>query len=46
LWGRREGRVEAGQYLLTGALGNMIPAQSGKYTVVYPFDTLNFEVAE
>ena len=40
------GRIEAGQYLLTGALGSMIPAQPGKYTATYPFETLNFEVVE
>jgi 2-keto-4-pentenoate hydratase len=40
------GRIEAGQYLLTGAMGSMIPAQPGKYTAAYPFDTLTFEVVE
>jgi 2-keto-4-pentenoate hydratase len=40
------GRIEAGQYLLTGAMGGMIPAQPGKYTATYPFETLTFEVAE
>jgi 2-keto-4-pentenoate hydratase len=42
----RGGRIEAGQYLMTGALGSMIPAQPGKYTATYPFDTLTFEVVE
>ncbi|MDR1621006.1 MAG: hypothetical protein LBS00_01385 [Synergistaceae bacterium] len=39
-------RIEAGQYLLTGALGSMIPAQPGKYTATFPFETLTFEVVE
>ena len=42
----RHGRVEAGQYLMTGAMGNMIPAQPGKYVLTYPFETLTFEVVE
>ena len=40
------GHIEAGQYLLTGALGSMIPAQPGKYTATYPFETLTFEIVE
>jgi 2-keto-4-pentenoate hydratase len=40
------GRIEAGQYFFTGALGSMIPAQPGKYTATFPFETLTFEVVE
>ena len=39
-------RIEAGQYLLTGALGKMIPAQPGKYEADFAFDTLSFEIKE
>ena len=42
----RYGHIEAGQYLMTGALGSMIPAQPGKYVLTYPFETLMFEVVE
>ena len=42
----RYGRVEAEQYLMTGAMGSMIPAQPGKYVLTFPFETLTFEVVE
>ena len=37
-------KIEAGQYLLTGALGKMIPAKSGLYVADFGFTTLEFEV--
>lgn len=40
----RGGKIEAGQYLFTGALGKMIPAVPGKYSAVYPQATLTFTV--
>ena len=39
-------KIEAGQYLLTGALGKMIPAKSGLYVADFGFDVLEFDVAE
>lgn len=39
-------KIETGQYLLTGALGKMIPAQPGKYEADFAFDTLSFEIKE
>jgi 2-keto-4-pentenoate hydratase len=38
--------IEAGQYLMTGALGNMIPARPGTYTADYSFASLTFKVLE
>jgi 2-keto-4-pentenoate hydratase len=38
--------IEAGQYLMTGALGKMIPAQAGTYRADYSFATLTFKVLE
>ena len=38
--------IPAGQYLLTGALGRMIPAPSGTYEADFSFGPLLFEVAE
>ncbi|MDR2528517.1 MAG: hypothetical protein LBD04_05830 [Synergistaceae bacterium] len=40
----RGGRIEAGHYLLTGAMGGMIPAKPGKYTATYPFESMSFEI--
>ena len=37
-------KIKAGQYLMTGALGKMIPAQPGKYEADFAFDTLVFDV--
>ena len=34
------GKIEAGQYFMTGALGKMIPAAPGGYRAEYPFGTL------
>ena len=42
----RQGPIEAGQYLMTGAMGSMIPAQPGEYVLTFPFETLKFEVKE
>ena len=42
----RNGGIDAGQYLLTGAMGNMIPGKSGSYTATFPFETLKFTVSE
>ena len=42
----RHGGVEADQYLMTGAVGSMIPAEPGKYVLTFPFETLTFEVVE
>ena len=42
----RHGGIEAEQYLMTGAMGSMIPAQPGKYVMTFPFETLTFEVVE
>jgi 2-keto-4-pentenoate hydratase len=39
-------RIEAGQYLMTGALGGMLPGKPGKYVLTYPFETLTFEVID
>jgi 2-keto-4-pentenoate hydratase len=38
--------IEAGQYLMTGALGRMIPAEAGTYKANFPFATLTFKVLE
>lgn len=38
------GKIEAGQYFLTGALGKMIPAAPGDYKAEYPFGTVLFTV--
>jgi 2-keto-4-pentenoate hydratase len=38
--------IEAGQYLLTGALGKMIPAEAGTYKADYSFAALTFKVTE
>jgi 2-keto-4-pentenoate hydratase len=38
--------LEAGQYLMTGALGKMIPAQPGTYKADYSFAALTFKVLE
>ncbi|GHS92744.1 2-keto-4-pentenoate hydratase [Synergistales bacterium] len=38
--------LDAGQYIMTGALGNMIPAKPGVYNADYGFATLNFKVTE
>ncbi|MDR2522505.1 MAG: hypothetical protein LBC93_02225 [Synergistaceae bacterium] len=42
----RGGRIEADQYLLTGAMGGMIPGRPGKYTAAYPFQTFTFEIVQ
>lgn len=38
------GKIETGQYFLTGALGKMIPAAPGEYKAAYPFGTMSFVV--
>lgn len=38
------GRIEGGQYFLTGALGKMIPAEPGEYRAEYPLGTITFTV--
>lgn len=43
---KRHGGIEAGQYLLTGALGSMLPAKPGAYTATYPISTLTFTITE
>lgn len=42
----RNGGVEKDQYLLTGALGAMIPGKPGSYVAKFPFDTLTFTITE
>lgn len=42
----RNGGIEKGQYLLTGAMGAMIPGKNGSYTATFPFETLKFTVSE
>jgi 2-keto-4-pentenoate hydratase len=39
-------KLDAGQYIMTGALGKMIPAKPGVYKAEYGFATLNFKVSE
>lgn len=38
------GKIEAGQYFLTGALGKMIPAEPGEYRAEYPIGIITFTV--
>ncbi|GHV36329.1 2-keto-4-pentenoate hydratase [Synergistales bacterium] len=38
--------LDAGQYIMTGALGSMIPAKPGVYKADYGFSALNFKVSE
>jgi 2-keto-4-pentenoate hydratase len=38
--------IEAGRYLMTGALGKMIPAQAGTYEADYSFSSLRFKIPE
>jgi 2-keto-4-pentenoate hydratase len=38
--------LDAGQYIMTGALGSMIPAKPGVYKADYGFAALNFKVSE
>jgi 2-keto-4-pentenoate hydratase len=38
--------IDAGQYLMTGALGKMIPAQAGTYKADFSFATLTFKILE
>ncbi|MDR2176308.1 MAG: hypothetical protein LBO82_10300 [Synergistaceae bacterium] len=38
--------IEAGQYLLTGALGKMIPAQAGTYKADYALTDLKFKILQ
>ena len=40
------GSIEAGRYLLTGAMGAMIPGKAGPYKATFPFETLKFTVTE
>ena len=42
----RNGGAEKGQYLLTGAMGSMIPGKPGAYVATFPFETLKFTVTE
>ena len=39
-------KLDAGQYVMTGALGSMIQAKPGVYKADYGFSTLNFKVSE
>ena len=42
----RNGGAEKDQYLLTGAMGSMIPGQPGSYVATFPFETLKFTITE
>lgn len=42
----RNGGVGANCYLLTGAMGSMIPGENGAYTATFPFETLKFVITE
>jgi 2-keto-4-pentenoate hydratase len=38
------GKIEAGHYFMTGAMGKMIPGEPGEYRAEYPFGALLFTV--
>ncbi|SBV93771.1 putative 2-hydroxypenta-2,4-dienoate hydratase [uncultured delta proteobacterium] len=42
----RNGGVEKDQYLLTGALGAMIPGKPGSYVATFPFEKISFTITE
>jgi len=38
--------IEEGQYIMTGALGKMLPAQPGEYKADFGFTTLQFKISQ